>query len=51
MYHQLTGEEAMVVGTVAKAEEAVEHLDMATNPAVDMAVATTGLRLLLPLRV
>jgi hypothetical protein len=41
----------MVVGTVAEAEKAMEHLDMETNPAVDMAVATTGTQLLLQLKV
>ena len=51
MYHQLTDEKAVVVGTVAEAEEAVDHPDVATDPAVDMAVATTGLQLMLPLRV
>jgi hypothetical protein len=51
MYHQLTDEEAVVVGTVAEAEEAVDHPDVAIDPAVDMTVATTGPRLLLPLRV
>jgi hypothetical protein len=47
----LTDEEAVVVGTVAEAEEAMEHLDVATDPAMDMAVATTGTQLLLPLKV
>ena len=51
MFLQLTGEEAVVVGTVAEAEEAVDHPDVATNPDVDLAVATTGHRHLLPLRV
>jgi hypothetical protein len=51
MYPHLTHKVAVVVGTVAEAEEAVELLDVATNPAVDMAVATTGTQLLLPLKV
>jgi hypothetical protein len=47
----LTDKEAVVIGTVAEAEEAVERLDVAIDPAVDMAVATTGTLLLLPLKV
>ena len=50
MYHQLTDEEAVVVGTVAEAEEA-DHLDVAIDPAVDMAEAATVPQLMRPLRV
>jgi hypothetical protein len=51
MYQQLTDEAAVGVGTVVEAEEAVEHPDVATDLDVDLAVATTGHRHLLPLRV
>jgi hypothetical protein len=44
MYHRLTDTKAVEVGTVAKAE------DVATDLDVGMAVATTGLQPMLPLR-
>jgi hypothetical protein len=50
MYLPLTDDRDVVVGTVAEAEEA-DHLDVVTDPDVDMAEATIDPQLMRPQRV